>query len=80
MATNREHRSIPLDATERLILRACNGERDAAGIVTFLATLPREALLHSEPESPTEGETGTRASWQRHVALGLPKLAAAGFF
>jgi methyltransferase-like protein len=42
MATNRAHHNVPLDAAERLILSACNGERDAAGIVTFLGALPQE--------------------------------------
>jgi len=80
MATNRAHRSVPLDATDRLILGACNGERDAAGIVTFLAALPNEALLLSEPGRPIEREPDARALWQRNVATGLTKLAAAGFF
>ena len=56
-ATNRAHRNVPLDATDRLILSACNGERDAADIVTLLGALPQET-----------------------VAIGLRKLAAAGFF
>jgi methyltransferase-like protein len=77
-ATNRAHRNVPLDATDRLILSACDGERDAAGIVTFLAELPKDSL--PEPARPIEREADARASWQRKVATGLPKLAAAGFF
>jgi methyltransferase-like protein len=85
VATNRAHRNVPLDARDRLILRACDGERDAAGIVTFLAALPKEALLEealalSKPNTPIEREADARASWQRSIAIGLPKLAAAGFF
>ena len=77
---DRAHRGVPLDDKERLILRACNGERDAAGIVAFLAALPQsEAMLASPGRSP-ESEADARASWQRSVAIGLPKLAAAGFF
>jgi methyltransferase-like protein/cyclopropane fatty-acyl-phospholipid synthase-like methyltransferase len=79
-ATNRAHRNVSLDGTERLILGACNGERDAAGIAQFLAALPQEALQPPEPGAPLEREADAGASWQRNVAIGLPKLAAAGFF
>jgi methyltransferase-like protein len=79
-AINRTHDSVPLDATARLILRACDGERSAAGIVSFLAALPQEGQTLSEPGRPIEHEMALRASWQRNVAIGLPKLAAAGFF
>jgi methyltransferase-like protein len=79
-AINRAHRGVPLDGTERLILRACNGERDAAGIVAFLAALPKEELMLSERGKPSERQADMPAPWQRHVAAGLQKLTAAGFF
>jgi methyltransferase-like protein len=95
LATNRAHDSIPLDATARSILSACNGERDAAGIVTFLAAqspaaqspaaqspaaVPNGSQTLSEPGKPIERAPDAHATWQRNVAIGLPKLAAAGFF
>ena len=84
-AINRAHRGVALVATDRLILSACNGERDAAGIAAFLAALPkeelpREVLPLSEPGRPIEREADTPALWQRKVASGLSKLAAEGFF
>jgi methyltransferase-like protein len=79
-AINRAHRGVPLEGAERLLLRACDGERDAAGIAAFLTALPKEALTLPEPGKPLQAEVGGRASWERIVALGLPKLAASGFF
>jgi methyltransferase-like protein len=74
MPISRAHRSVALDATERLILSACDGECDAAGIVTFLAAQPKE------PGKATAREAESPEFWQRKVAAGLSKLAQAGFF
>jgi methyltransferase-like protein/cyclopropane fatty-acyl-phospholipid synthase-like methyltransferase len=81
LVTNRAHDSIQLDASARFVVMACNGERDAAGIVDFLAALAQEGRLKlSEPGRPLESEANVRASLQRRVAIALPKLAAAGLF
>jgi len=79
-AINRAHRGVPLEKTDRLILMACTGERDAAGLLVHLAALPKEELLPNEPGKPIERESDARAFWQRHVPTALQKLTAAGFF
>jgi methyltransferase-like protein/2-polyprenyl-3-methyl-5-hydroxy-6-metoxy-1,4-benzoquinol methylase len=81
LVTHRAHDSIQLDATARFIVMACNGERDPAGIVDYLAPLAQAGRLKlSEPGKALEREAELRASLQDRVAIGLPKLAAAGLF
>jgi methyltransferase-like protein/SAM-dependent methyltransferase len=81
LVTNRAHDSIQLDSVARFVVMACNGERDAAGIVEFLAALAREGKLKlSEQGRPIEGEAKLRASLETSVAIALPKLAEVGLF
>lgn len=79
--TNRAHDSIPLDTIARFILMGCNGERDSAGLVDFLMTLAREGRLKAAADgNAIESEADVRAVLETSVAMGLPKLAEAGFF
>jgi methyltransferase-like protein/cyclopropane fatty-acyl-phospholipid synthase-like methyltransferase len=81
MVTNRAHDSIRLDAMARFVVMACNGERDAAGIVDFLVALAREGKLQlSDAGKPIEREAQLRASLASSVDNALPKLAAVGIF
>jgi methyltransferase-like protein/cyclopropane fatty-acyl-phospholipid synthase-like methyltransferase len=77
LVTNRAHDSIPLDAVARFTVRACDGTRDAAGIVDFLAQqVQRGTLKLSESAAALD----LRESIRNLVTIALPKLAAAGFF
>jgi methyltransferase-like protein/2-polyprenyl-3-methyl-5-hydroxy-6-metoxy-1,4-benzoquinol methylase len=81
LVTNRAHDSVQLDSMARFVVMACNGERDAAGIVEFLMSLAREGKLKlSEQGRAIEGEAKLRASLETSVAIALPKLAEVGFF
>jgi methyltransferase-like protein len=81
LVTNRAHDSLQLDATARFIVMACNGERDAAGIVGFLAPFANNgALKLTDQGNPIETQAELRAALQSRVAIALPKLAAAGLF
>jgi len=79
LVTNRAHDSIPLDGNARFVVIACNGQRDAAGIVDWLTQLAKNGTLKlSDPGLEQAAEV--RASIENLVAIALPKLAAAGFF
>jgi methyltransferase-like protein/2-polyprenyl-3-methyl-5-hydroxy-6-metoxy-1,4-benzoquinol methylase len=81
LVTNRAHDSIQLDATARFVVMACNGERDAASIVEFLAARAKDgALTLSEHGKSIEHEAHLHSSLESRVAIALPKLAAAGLF
>jgi methyltransferase-like protein len=55
MAINRAHRGVALEPTERLILSACNGERDAAGITALLGALPEQKVASGLQKLAAEG-------------------------
>jgi methyltransferase-like protein len=79
LVTNRAHDSIQLDGNARFVVIACNGQRDAAGIVDFLTQLARNGTLKlSDPGLQQAADV--RASIENLVAIALPKLAAAGLF